>query len=326
MPEAVLVAGGAGYIGSHTAKLLHLRGYHPVVVDSLVRGHRWAARWGTFVQADLADKETVKRVLVEHRIRAVMHFAAFAYVAESVRDPAAYYRNNVATTLALLEAMVEVESEFFIFSSTCATYGEPEVVPIPEHHPQRPINPYGRTKLAVEQMLADFETAYGLRHVNLRYFNAAGADPEGELGEAHDPETHLIPLVIEVALGQRPHIAIFGTDYPTPDGTCIRDYIHVTDLAEAHVLALEHLLEGGKSRSYNLGNGQGYSVREVIDTVRRVTGRPVPELEAGRRWGDPAVLVGSSERIRSELGWEPRFADLGTIVETAWRWHRSRAG
>ncbi len=326
MPEAVLVAGGAGYIGSHTAKLLHQRGYHPVVVDNLVRGHRWAARWGTFVQADLADKETVKRVLVEHRIRAVMHFAAFAYVAESVRDPAAYYRNNVATTLALLEAMVEVESEFFIFSSTCATYGEPEVVPIPEDHPQRPINPYGRTKLAVEQMLADFETAYGLRHVNLRYFNAAGADPDGEIGEAHDPETHLIPLVIEVALGQRPHIAIFGTDYPTPDGTCIRDYIHVTDLAEAHVLALEHLLDGGDSRSYNLGNGRGYSVREVIDTVRRITGRPVPELEAGRRWGDPAVLVGSSEKIRDELGWKPRFADLETIVETAWRWHRSRGG
>ena len=326
MPEAVLVAGGAGYIGSHTAKLLHQRGYHPVVVDNLVRGHRWAARWGTFVQADLADKETVKRVLVEHRIRAVMHFAAFAYVAESVRDPAAYYRNNVATTLALLEAMVEVESEFFIFSSTCATYGEPEVVPIPEDHPQRPINPYGRTKLAVEQMLADFETAYGIRHVNLRYFNAAGADPDGEIGEAHDPETHLIPLVIEVALGQRPHIAIFGTDYPTPDGTCIRDYIHVTDLAEAHVLALEHLLDGGDSRSYNLGNGRGYSVREVIDTVRRITGRAVPELEAGRRWGDPAVLVGSSEKIRDELGWKPRFADLGTIVETAWRWHRSRGG
>ncbi len=326
MPESVLVAGGAGYIGSHTAKLLHQRGYHPVVVDNLVRGHRWAARWGTFVQADLGDKETVKRVLVEHRIRAVMHFAAFAYVAESVRDPAAYYRNNVATTLALLEAMVEVESELFIFSSTCATYGEPEVVPIPEDHPQRPINPYGRTKLVVEQMLADFETAYGLRHVNLRYFNAAGADPDGEIGEAHDPETHLIPLVIEVALGRRPHIAVFGTDYPTPDGTCIRDYIHVTDLAEAHVLALEHLLNGGQSRSYNLGNGQGYSVREVIDTVRRVTGRPVPELEAGRRWGDPAVLVGSSQRIRNELGWKPRFADLETIVQTAWRWHCSRAG
>ncbi|GAB4246965.1 UDP-glucose 4-epimerase GalE [Deferrisoma sp.] len=322
MSEAVLVAGGAGYIGSHVAKLLAQRGFHPVVVDNLERGHRWAARWGTFVEADLADREAVQAVLLEHRIRAVMHFAAYAYVAESVRDPGPYYRNNVATTLALLETMKEVESEFFIFSSTCATYGEPERVPIPEDHPQRPINPYGRTKLMVEQMLTDFETAYGMRHVNLRYFNAAGADPDGEIGEAHDPETHLIPLVLEVALGGRPHIAVFGTDYPTPDGTCIRDYIHVTDLAEAHVLALEHLLGGGESRSYNLGNGRGYSVREVIEEARRVTGREIPVLEARRRWGDPAVLVGSSEKIRRELGWEPRYPGLDVILETAWNWHR----
>ncbi len=324
MRESVLVAGGAGYIGSHAAKRLAERGYHPVVLDNLSRGHRWAARWGTFVEADLGDRDAVKRVLLEHRIRAVMHFAAYAYVGESVRFPAAYYRNNVANTLTLLEAMVEVESDLFIFSSTCATYGEPERVPISEDHPQNPINPYGRTKLVVERMLADFGTAYGVRHVNLRYFNAAGADPDGDLGEAHDPETHLIPLVLEVAQGDRPHIAIFGTDYPTPDGTCVRDYIHVADLADAHVLALEHLLGGGESRSYNLGNGQGYSVREVIEGVGRLTGRPIPVLEARRRPGDPAVLVGSSDRIRTELGWAPRYTALDAILETAWRWHRDR--
>ena len=325
MSESILVAGGAGYIGSHAAKLLHQRGYHPVVLDNLVYGHRWAAKWGTFVEADLADGPKVREVLLEHKIRAVMHFAAFAYVGESVRDPAKYYRNNVANTLSLLETMAEVESDCFIFSSSCATYGEPQVVPIPEDHPQQPINPYGRTKLVVEGMLRDFETAHGLRHVNLRYFNAAGADPDGEVGEDHDPETHLIPLVLDVALGKRPHIAIFGTDYPTPDGTCVRDYIHVTDLAEAHVLALEHLLGGGESRSYNLGNGLGSSVRQVIDEARRLTGHPIPALEARRRWGDPAMLVGSSEKIRSELGWSPRYAGLVTILETAWRWHRSRA-
>ncbi|GAB4270747.1 MAG: UDP-glucose 4-epimerase GalE [Deferrisomatales bacterium] len=324
MAEAILVAGGAGYIGSHVAKLLHRRGYHPVVLDNLVHGHRWAARWGTFVEADLADKDTVRAVLLRHRIRAVMHFAAYAYVAESVRVPAKYYRNNVANTLSLLEVMAEVESEHFIFSSTCATYGEPRQIPIPEEHPQEPINPYGRTKLAVEGMLEDFEPAYGIRHVNLRYFNAAGADPDGELGEDHDPETHLIPLVLEVALGKRPHIAVFGTDYPTADGTCVRDYIHVCDLAEAHVLALEHLLEGGESRSYNLGNGTGYSVKEVVEEARRITGHPIPALEARRRWGDPAVLVGSSEKIRAELGWAPRYPELSEILETAWRWHRSR--
>jgi len=322
--ESILVAGGAGYIGSHVAKLLARKRYHPVVLDNLVYGHRWAAKWGTFVEADLADQEAVRAVLLEHRIRAVMHFAAYAYVGESVRVPAKYYRNNVANTIALLEVMAEVQSEHFIFSSTCATYGEPKQVPIPEDHPQNPINPYGRTKLMVEQMLRDFEVAHGMRHVNLRYFNAAGADPEGDLGEAHDPETHLIPLVLEVALGKRQHIAIFGTDYPTADGTCIRDYIHVTDLAEAHVLALEHLLAGGESRSYNLGNGQGSSVREVINGARRLTGHPIPSLEARRRWGDPAVLVGSAEKIRAELGWSPQYAGLETILETAWNWHRRR--
>ena len=298
---------------------------HPVVYDNLECGHREAVRWGTFVEGDLADTEKVKETLLEHGIRAVMHFAAYAYVGESVRDPGKYYRNNVANTLSLLEAMVSVESEYLIFSSSCATYGEPEVVPIAETHPQNPINPYGRTKLVVEGMLRDFEVAHKLRHVNLRYFNAAGADPDGELGENHDPETHLIPLVLEVALGKRPHLAIFGTDYPTPDGTCIRDYIHVTDLARAHVLALEHLLAGGESNSYNLGNGKGHSVREVVEGARRLTGHPIPTFEARRRWGDPAVLVGSSEKIRAELGWEPQFAGLDTLLETAWAWRKGRA-
>jgi UDP-glucose-4-epimerase GalE len=325
LPESVLVAGGAGYIGSHVAKLLHQQGYHPVVLDNLVCGHRRAAKWGTFVEADISDRQTVRQVLLEHRIRAVMHFAAHAYVGESVRDPAKYYRNNVANTLSLLEVMADVESEHFIFSSTCATYGEPREVPIPEGHPQNPINPYGQTKLVVEGMLRDFETAYAIRHVNLRYFNAAGADPDGEIGEDHDPETHLIPLVLDVALGRRPHIAIFGTDYPTPDGTCVRDYIHVTDLAEAHVLALEHLLADGESRSYNLGNGEGHSVRRVIEEASRITGQSIPVVEARRRWGDPAQLVGSSEKIKRELGWSPSYAGLDVILETAWRWHQRRA-
>ena len=242
-----------------------------------------------------------------------------------MRQPRQYYRNNVANTLNLLEAMVEVESDTLIFSSSCATYGEPDQIPIPEEHPQRPINPYGRTKLTVELMLADFGAAYGLKHVSLRYFNAAGADPDGEIGEVHDPEPHLIPLVLEVAAGQRPHLAIFGADYPTPDGTCVRDYVHVTDLAQAHVQALEYLAGGGESTAFNLGNGGGYSVREVIDSAHRVTGQPIPTIEARRRWGDPARLVGSSERAREVLGWKPEFPELDAMVETAWRWHQRDA-
>jgi UDP-glucose-4-epimerase GalE len=319
----VLVTGGAGYVGSHTCKLLQARGYHPVVFDNLSRGHRWAAKWGTLVEGDLGDKEAIKAALLEHRISQVLHFAAYAYVAESVRQPRQYYRNNVANTLNLLEAMVEVESDTLIFSSSCATYGEPDVSPIPEDHPQRPINPYGRTKLAVEQMLADFGDAYGLKHVSLRYFNAAGADPDGEIGEDHDPEPHLVPLVLEVAAGTRPHLAVFGTDYPTPDGTCVRDYVHVADLAQAHVQALEYLAGGAESTAFNLGNGDGYSVREVIESARRVTGRPIPAIEARRRWGDPARLVGSSQRARAVLGWTPRHPELETVLETAWNWHRS---
>jgi UDP-glucose-4-epimerase GalE len=321
----VLVTGAAGYVGSHAVKGLLAAGHQVVALDNLSRGQRASVPVQVpFVEADVRDTERVLATLRMHAIDCVMHFAAFAYVGESVRDPARYYRNNVSNTLTLLEAMQEVGSDLFLFSSSCTTYGEPREIPIREDHPQNPINPYGRTKLVVEGMLRDFETAYGTRHVSLRYFNAAGADPEGDLGEDHDPETHLIPLVLDVALGKRPHIAVFGTDYPTPDGTCVRDYIHVSDLAEAHVLALEHLLAGGESRTYNLGNGQGYSVRQVIEEARRLTGHPIPALEARRRWGDPAALVGSADKIRAELGWQPKYADLPTILETAWGWHRGR--
>ncbi|UCG38748.1 MAG: UDP-glucose 4-epimerase GalE [bacterium] len=322
MAEAVLVAGGAGFIGSHVSKLLHMKGYHPVVVDNFVRGHRWAVKWGSFVEGDLADTQQLMRVIRHHRIRAVMHFAAYAYVGESVAEPSMYYLNNVAGTLSLLEAMRDAGAERLIFSSSCTTYGEPRETPITEDHPQVPISPYGRSKLMVEQVLRDYEDAYGLRHVNLRYFNASGADPEGELGEVHDPETHLIPVVLDVALGRRPHVAVFGTDWNTPDGTCIRDYIHVSDLAEAHVLALEHLLAGGGSRSYNLSNGEGFSVLQVIEETRKITGRTVRAIEEPRRQGDPAALVGSSERIRRELGWEPRHPGLEAIIGSAWEWHR----
>ncbi len=323
MSESILVAGGAGYIGSHTAKLLFEKGYRPVVLDNLIRGHRWAVKWGPFIEADIADTETLKQALVDYRIAAVMHFAAFAYVGESVEEPSIYYRNNVVGTLSLLEAMIAVGVGNLIFSSSCTTYGEPKEIPIPEDHPQDPINPYGRTKLAAEQMLRDFDAAYGLQHVNLRYFNAAGADPDGELGEVHDQETHLIPVVLDVALGKRPEVAIFGVDWDTADGTCIRDYIHVSDLARAHVLALEHLLSGGLSRNYNLSNGTGYSVRQVIEAARRITGREIPAVDEPRRHGDPAVLVGNSVKIREELGWAPEFGGLDEIIESAWKWHKS---
>jgi len=253
---------------------------------------------------------------------AVMHFAAFAYVGESVQDPGKYYRNNVAGTLTLLEAMRDQHIARLVFSSTCATYGVPEQIPIPEDHPQRPINPYGASKLMIERMLQDFDAAHGLRSISLRYFNAAGADPDAETGESHDPETHLIPLVLDAAAGLRPAITIFGDDYDTPDGTCIRDYVHVTDLAQAHVLALQALEHDAPTTAYNLGNGQGFSVREVIEEAARITGRPIPINIGSRRAGDPPRLVGDAARIRAELGWRPRFADLGTIVETAWRWHQ----
>ena len=319
----VLVVGGAGYIGSHMCKCLANNGYNPIVLDNLVYGHRQAVKWGPFIEGSNGDSKLIRHVFSEYQIVAVMHFAAFCYVGESVTDPGKYYRNNVANTLNLLEVMVEKNINNFIFSSSCATYGGPDEIPITEQHPQNPINPYGRTKLMVEQILDDFKDAYGLESVCLRYFNAAGADPDGELGEDHEPETHLIPLVLQTALGQRAEMNIFGDDYPTRDGTCIRDYIHINDLAQAHFLALERILSGLPGGKYNLGNGSGCSVREVIEIARNVTGKSIPSKIVERRPGDPAELIGSSEKAIKELGWKPQFPNLDAIIETAWKWHRS---
>jgi len=319
----VLIIGGAGYIGSHMSKYLAKRNYSPIVLDNLVHGHREAVRWGPFMEGSMDDPELLASAFETYPIDVVMHFGAFCYVGESVEDPSKYYRNNVAATITLLERMIEHHVDKFIFSSSCATYGEPEGIPITENHPQNPINPYGRSKFMVEQILQDFAHAYGLRYVSLRYFNAAGADPEGEIGEDHDPETHLIPLVLRTAMGQRDAIHIFGTEYPTKDGTCIRDYIHVDDLAQAHFLALERLLNESPGGTYNLGNGTGFSVREVIEVARKVTGRDIPIKITEKRPGDPAVLIGSSKKAMMELGWKPRFNDLHTVIETAWHWHKS---
>ncbi len=318
---AVLVTGGAGYIGSHAARLLALAGRQVVIYDDLSAGHRQAALGAELVEGQVHDVPRLRDVMRRYRVTAVMHFAAWLSVGDSVRDPAGYYANNVGGTLALLEAMVRESVQRFVFSSTAAVFGEPERVPITEDHPTRPINPYGQTKLAVEHALPHYAVAYGLQSVALRYFNAAGADPDGQLGEDHSPEIHLIPRAIEAATGGAP-LQVFGDDYPTPDGTCLRDYIHVTDLAEAHRLALESLERGGASTVYNLGNGTPHSVRQVIDTVAAVTGREVVWKVAARRAGDPAVLFASNARTQDELGWRPRYAELETIVETAWRWHR----
>jgi len=320
----VLVTGGAGYIGSHACKALAAAGYAPVVFDNLVYGHEWAVRWGPLEQGDLTDSVQLKELFSKYHFEAVMHFAAYAYVGESVEQPGKYYRNNVAGTLNLLDAMVMNDVKRIVFSSTCATYGEPECMPIPETHAQQPINPYGASKLMVERMLADFDIAHGLKHIALRYFNAAGADPDGEIGEAHDPETHLIPLVLDAAAGLRDSITVNGDDYDTPDGTCIRDYIHVSDLADAHVLALQSLLRGADSAVYNLGNGQGYSILEVIDTVRRVSGCSFPVVTGSRRAGDPDRLIGDASLICARLGWHPTFGSLESIIETAWHWHQKQ--
>ena len=324
MVDSVLVTGGAGYIGSHACKALALAGYVPVTLDNLVYGHRSAVRWGPFVRGDISDAALVRRVLREYRIQAVMHFAAYAYVGESMLDPGKYFANNFSNSVTLLEAMRAESVNCMVFSSTCATYGIPRALPIGEDHPQQPVSPYGESKLFVERMLDRFGAAHGLRHAALRYFNAAGADADGDLGENHDPETHLIPLVIEAAQGRRPHISIFGTDYPTPDGTAIRDYIHVTDLALAHVAALQRLQAEGESMRLNLGTGHGHSVREVIRMVEEVGGRPVPVKEAPRRFGDPPELVAASGRAGELLGWTPRHSDLRNIIATAWRWHANR--
>jgi UDP-arabinose 4-epimerase len=324
MSRSVLVTGGAGYIGSHACKGLARAGYEPVVFDNLSRGHRESVRWGPLVEGDLADRERLVMAMQTHRISAVMHFAAYAYVGESVADPALYYRNNLMGTLSLLEAMREVGVDKVVFSSTCAIYGNPENMPIGESAPQRPVNPYGETKLAIERALRWYGEAYHLRSVSLRYFNAAGADLQGEIGELHEPETHLVPLVLRAALGQRSHIDIFGTDYPTADGTAIRDYIHVEDLAEAHLRALEYLSAGRESAALNLGTGKGHSVREVIAAAEAVSGRTVPRRNAARRAGDPPILVADPSLAAEQLGWRARHSDLQTIIRTAFAWHESR--
>jgi UDP-glucose-4-epimerase GalE len=320
--RTVLVTGGAGYIGSHGAKALSRAGYQVVVYDNLTAGHPEAVKYGPLVEGDIADVGGVRDALRRYEIFAVMHFAAFLDVGESVREPARYYRNNVIGALSVLEAMAAESVRYFVLSSTCATYGEPRETPIPETHPQHPINSYGETKLAIERALPHFERAHGLRSVSLRYFNAAGADPDGELGEDHAPEIHLIPRAIEAAAGG-PCLQLFGDDYPTPDGTCLRDYIHVSDLADAHVRSLAFMIETGKSSAYNLGTGQPHSVRQVIDTVERVTGRRVPWTLAPRRPGDPAVLYAAARKAEAELRWTPRFPGLESIVRTAWAWHQS---
>lgn len=325
MKKHVLVTGGAGYIGSHTAKALNLAGYVPVTFDNLVYGHRWAVKWGPLVEADLSDQEAIERVLRDYPIEGVIHFAAYAYVGESMTLPEKYFRNNVINTLHLIDAMRGAGVRNIVFSSTCATYGVPTQVPIPEDHAQQPINPYGESKLFVERVLHWHHLAHGLNYAALRYFNAAGADLDGEIGEAHDPETHLIPLAIESALGLRPGLDIYGTDYPTPDGTAVRDYIHVADLADAHVRALRHLTSGGESLRVNLGTGRGHSVRDVVDAVRRIGGVPVPVRECPRRAGDPPELVAAPTRAGEMLGWTPRWSDLDTLIASALRWHQQRA-
>jgi UDP-glucose 4-epimerase len=317
----VFVTGGAGYIGSHTVRLLLEAGHRVMVYDNLSEGHASAVPRGLLVKADLGDQATLTQALAAEPFDAVLHFAAHCYVGESMVEPERYYANNVVNSLNLLRAMRAAGVGRIVFSSSAATYGQPVETPITEAHPQRPINVYGRTKLQFEEILADYARAYGLGYVALRYFNAAGAAPDGRLGEDHDPETHLVPLVLQAALGLRDKVSIFGVDYDTPDGTCIRDYIHIYDLAQAHILALG-AIEAGIGRTYNLGNGAGYSVRQVIRTASRVAGRPIPHDEAARRPGDPPVLVASSEKISRELGWKPQFPDLETIIETAWRWHR----
>lgn len=319
---AILVSGGAGYIGSHTVKQLLDRGEEVVVVDNLQKGHVDAVLGGKLMIGDLRDSEFMNKVFEENDIEAVIQFAADSLVGESVVEPLKYYQNNVVSTLCLIEKMKKFGVDKIVFSSTAATYGEPKNIPILESDPTVPTNPYGETKLSVEKALRWMAEAYGIKYTALRYFNAAGAHRSGAIGEDHSPESHLIPIILQVALGQREHIGIFGDDYPTEDGTCIRDYIHVTDLADAHILALDKMRRDNTSGIYNLGNGKGFSVKEVIEVARRVTGHPIPEKVESRRAGDPAVLVASSEKAQKELGWKPQFNDLETIISTAWNWHK----
>jgi UDP-glucose 4-epimerase len=324
--EKILVTGGAGYIGSHFAHFIARKGWKAVILDDLRLGHEKAAGDIPLVKGDLGDAAVLDRVFEAEKFNAVVHFAAYSKVAESMADPAKYYQNNVCAGLELIKAMVRHGVGKLVFSSTCAVYGEPERIPIREDNPKNPINPYGASKLTFERMAMDMAAVSGLRPVFLRYFNAAGADPEGALGEDHDPETHLIPIALQAALGIRKSISIFGTDYPTADGSCVRDYIHVTDLAEAHLLALEYLSAGGAPDAFNLGNGMGHSVMEVVEAARRVTGKRIEAVHAPRRPGDPATLIGSSQKAMSALGWKPRFDRIETMVETAWRWMKERPG
>lgn len=317
----ILVVGGAGYIGSHINKRLYQKGYETVVFDNLVYGHREAVRWGILETGDLSDTERLKEIFEKYNIDMVFHFAAYAYVGESVTDPSKYYNNNVANTLHLLDIMVKYHVKTIVFSSTCATYGIPADMPVTEDMEQKPINPYGASKLMIERILSDYHKAYGLNYCCLRYFNAAGADPEGEIGESHNPETHLIPLILAAAVGDREAVKVFGTDYPTQDGSCIRDYIHVTDLADAHLLAMDYLQRGGESLCMNLGNCKGNSVLEVIEAAREITQREIPVVLDKRRPGDPPVLVGSAEKARKILGWEPEYGDIKVILRDAWNWY-----
>ena len=320
----VLVTGGAGYIGSHCCKELRNRGFNPITFDNLVYGFEENVRWGDFYQGDLGNQQDLKNCFKRYRIDGVIHFAAYAYVGESVTDPLKYYENNVGNTIHLLQASLAQDVRYFIFSSSCATYGIPESTPIDETHPLNPINPYGRTKQMIEDILKDCDAAYGLKYNSLRYFNAAGADPEGEIGEKHNPETHLIPLVIQSALGYRPKVAIYGMDHPTDDGTPIRDYIHVMDLAKAHVLALEYLQRGGESGPLNLGTGHGHSVLEVVAAAERVSGLNISFRPDQKRPGDPPVLVADPSQAHQTIGWIPRYQDIHEIVETAWKWHKEK--
>ena len=320
----LLVLGGAGYIGSHTATELLNNGHEVVIADNLVTGYREAVpEKATFYQGDLRDKDFLVDLLTKEKVDAVIHFAAFSLVGESVTNPLKYYENNLYGTKVLLDAMIETGVDKIVFSSTAATYGEPENIPILESDRTCPTNPYGETKLAMEKMISWAAKAHGLHFVSLRYFNACGAHKSGKIGEAHNPESHLIPLVLQVPNGKREFVSIYGNDYDTPDGTCIRDYIHVTDLAKAHILAVEYLMNGGESDIFNLGNGVGYSVKEVIETARRVTGHPIPAKEEARRAGDPARLVASGEKARKILGWEPEIKDLADIISSAWKWHKA---
>ena len=319
----ILVIGGAGYIGSHMVRMLAKQGYNPVVFDNLSKGHREAVANYPFELGDLGDKARLTEVFKKYGIEAVMRFAAFAEVGESVKEPSKYYHNNVAKVLDLLDALVENDIKYFVFSSTAATFGEPIRPKIDESHPQNPINPYGNTKLMVEKILADFDTAYGLKATALRYFNASGADDSGEIGESHNPETHLIPIVLQAAAGKRASIKMFGTDYPTPDGTCVRDYVHVNDLARAHILALEKMFKDNVSERFNLGSGNGFSVAEIVKEAKRITGIDFTVEKAPRRDGDPAVLVADSAKAERILGWKPQY-NLTRIIETAWNWEQHR--